>query len=155
MIDIAAGVRRTARSPTATISPALDVTYPSNWERLASFYEETPAVMKHMVTQRVIDEKTTMRTIEDVWKRYGIMIDPHGAVAFAAARYVASQKGFYDHIVVLATGHAAIYPEITAKVTGKPIVIPDRLALLRQTATPCAVIDNDLFALETAIAASY
>jgi threonine synthase len=159
MADIAAGIRGTARSPTTTISPALDVTYPSNWERLASFYKETPketpAVMKNMVIQRVIDEKTTMRTIEDVWKQYGIMIDPHGAVAFAAARDVASQKGFYDHIVVLATGHAAKYPELVAKVTGEPVSVPDRLQLLRQTSAPCAVIENDLDALETAIAASY
>jgi threonine synthase len=155
MADIAAGIRGTARSPTTTISPALDVTYPSNWERLASFYEETPAVMKNMVTQRVIDEKTTMRTIEDVWKQYGITIDPHGAVAFAAARDIASQKGFYDHIVVLATGHAAKHPELVAKVTGKSVSVPERLRLLRQTATPCAVIENDLLALETAIAASY
>jgi threonine synthase len=111
--------------------------------------------MKNMVAQRVIDEKTTMRTMEEVWKRYGIIIDPHGAVAFAAAHDVASQKDFYDHIVVLATGHAANHPELAAKVTGKSAVIPERLALLRQTATPCAVIENDLLALETAIAASY
>jgi threonine synthase len=155
MIDIATGVRGTQRIPAATLSPALDVTYPSNWERLSSFYEETPAVMKNMVTQRVIDEKTTMRTIEDVWKQYGVMLDPHGAVAFAAARDVAAQKGFYDHIVVLATGHAANHPELVAKATGKPVAIPERLRLLRQTATPCAVIGNDLLALETAIAASY
>jgi threonine synthase len=155
MIDITAGVRGRARSPETTISPALDVTYPANWERLASFYEETPAVMKNMVTPRVIDEKTTMRTMEEVWKRYGILLDPHGAVAFAAANDVASQKGFYDHIVVLATGHAGNHPEIAAKVAGKPMVVPERLALLRQAAMPCAVIENDLLALETAIAASY
>jgi threonine synthase len=155
MVDIVSGARGTERIPTATLSPALDVTYPSNWERLLSFYEEAPAVMKNMVTQRVIDEKTTMRTIEDVWKQYGVMLDPHGAVAFAAARDVASQKGFYDHIVVLATGHAANHPELVAKATGKAAEIPDRLRLLRQRATPCAVIENDLLALETAIAASY
>jgi threonine synthase len=155
MIDIAAGVRGIARTPTVTLSPALDVTYPANWERLSSFYEETPAVMKNMVTQRVIDEKTTMRTMEEVWKQYGVMLDPHGAVAFAAARDVASHKEFDDHIVVLATGHAANYPELVAKITGKPVSIPERLRLLRQTATPCAVIENDLLALETAIAASY
>jgi threonine synthase len=155
MADIAAGMRGTARSPMVTLSPALDVTYPANWERLSSFYEETPAVMKNMVTQRVIDEKTTMQTIEDVWKRYGVLLDPHGAVAFAAAHDVASQKGFYDHIVVLATGHAANHPELVAKATGKPADIPERLRLLRQISTPCAVIENDLMALETAIAASY
>jgi threonine synthase len=155
MIDIAAGVRGIARTPTVTLSPALDVTYPSNWERLSSFYEETPAVMKNMVTQRVIDEKTTMRTMEEVWKQYSVMLDPHGAVAFAAARDVAAHKEFYDHIVVLATGHAANYPELVAKITGKPVSIPERLRLLRQTATPCAIIENDLLALETAIAASY
>jgi threonine synthase len=155
MVDIATGIRGTARSPTVTVAPALDVTYPANWERLSSFYEETPSVMKNMVTQRVIDEKTVLKTIEDVWKRYGILIDPHGAVAFAAARDVASRKDFYDHIVVLATGHAANHPELVAKVTGKPAAIPERLAFLRKPAVPCAVIENDLLALETAIAASY
>jgi threonine synthase len=149
--------RQNARRPIPTCAPALDVTYPANWERLESFYKEAPAVMNNMVLQQVIDDKTICEAMEDAWKKYGIELDPHGAVAFAAAQKTAQDKKLKDegHIVILSTGHAGNYPELNANITGKDAAVPERLMLLRKTATPCAVIDNDLTALETAIAASY
>ena len=163
MKDIAAsagpprGGRQPARRPVSTRSPALDVIYPANWERLESFYQEAPAVMNNMVHEQVIDDETMFSAMEDAWKQYGLELDPHGAVAYAAARKAAADKTLGDpsHIVILSTGHAGNYPELTAKITGKPAAVPERLGLLRKTATPCAVIDSDLLALETAIAASY
>ena len=74
------------RPVKATNSPALDVSVPTNYARLCSFYDEAPAVMRNMVFPASIDDITTLRTMEQAWKQHGILLDPHSAVAFAAAR---------------------------------------------------------------------
>jgi threonine synthase len=146
------------KPPVATISPGLDVSMPSNYERLASFYEEAPAVMRHMVFPASVDERTTIDTIRRVWKRYGVIIDPHAAVAFAAAERLLERPDFADsdtHIVALATGHPAVEAELITEITGQTIRIPDNLMALRKQSDPIAIIEPQLDALEGAIASCF
>jgi threonine synthase len=75
-----------------TNSSDLDVSVPVNYERLAFFYEEAPVVMRNMVYPASIDDELTIRTIEYVWKKYNIFIDPHTAVGFAAAQKITAMK---------------------------------------------------------------
>ena len=140
-----------------TISPAMDVSVPSNYERLYSFYEEAPAVMRNMVFSTSVDDKSTMESMEQVWKQYNILLDPHSAVAFAAAKRCYSQDlcNVDAHFVVLATGHPAKTPEVVSKATGQLIQIPDRLSMLRKKTDPIAIIDPQLYALEAAIASCF
>jgi threonine synthase len=145
--DFIRGKKCTPRPLVSTISPALDVSVPANYEQLESFYEEAPAVMRNMVFPASIDERTTLETMELVWKRYGLLIDPHTAVAFAAAR----QHGEDAHIVVLATQHPAVLSDIVVRATGQSIDLPGRLSILMKQVDPVALIDPDIEALEGAI----
>jgi threonine synthase len=135
-----------------TNSPALDVSVPSNYERLASFYEEAPAVMRNMVYPATIDDQTTVMTMEQVWKQYHLLLDPHSAVAFAAAKKLAQVRDFNGHVVVLATGHPAKHAYMIFDVTGQTVEIPEKLAGLRKMTDPMAAIPPQLDALEGAIA---
>jgi threonine synthase len=135
-----------------TNSPALDVSVPSNYERLASFYAEAPAVMKHMVFPDSIDDRTTVEAMEDAWKTYKLLLDPHSAVAFAAARRFSQRKEFNAHTVVLATGHPAKQAELVAQATGQEIDIPEKFSSLWKKTDPMAAIPPQLDALEGAIA---
>ncbi|GHV37582.1 threonine synthase [Spirochaetia bacterium] len=137
-----------------TNSPALDVSIPSNYERLASFYEEAPAVMRNMVYPAAIDDETTLKTMEQAWKKYKILLDPHSAVAFAAAEQLRSSRDFDGHIhtVVLATAHPAKEAALVTKATGQTVEIPRRLRMLQKKIDPIAIIDPQLDALEGAIA---
>ena len=137
-----------------TISPALDVSIPSNYERLASFYDEAPAVMRNMVHPASIDDDLTMKTIESVWKKYGIQIDPHTAVAFAAAQKVASSQKWKGnaHTVVLATGHPAREANTVREATGQAVKLPEALLALHKESDPIAVISPQADAFESAIA---
>jgi threonine synthase len=151
--DFIRGKRFVPKPVVSTLSPALDVSVPSNYERLESFYEEAPAVMRNMVFPASIDDGAVMATMERVWKKYGIYLDPHGAVAFAAAEGIAASKEHCgDHIVVLATGHPAKEAELVEEATGTLIDIPERLGLLMKKADPIAIIDPHVEALEGAIA---
>ena len=143
------------RPVVTTNSPALDVARPINYERMVSFYEESPAVMRNMVFPRSINDEETLQTMEWVWKQYGILIDPHGAVAFAAARKLLDSSSRDSHCVILATGHPAREAEMVSRATGQIVELPDRLRNLRKTVNPIALIDPQLDALESAIASCF
>ncbi|MDR1300993.1 MAG: threonine synthase, partial [Treponema sp.] len=139
----------------STVSPALDVSIPSNYERILSFYEEAPAVMRNMVFPAAVDDRTTLETMDKVWKQYGIFLDPHGAVAFAAAEQMLNSHDLSSedaHVVVLATGHPAREAETVSKATGQTMSVPPRLGILRKKTDPIAIIKPHLDAVEGAIA---
>jgi len=135
-----------------TQSPALDVAVPSNLSRLASFYQEAPAVMRNMVYPAAIDDELTLRTIEQVWKKYRLHIASHTAVAFAAAEQTAAKENWkgYFHTVILATGHYAREAQLIGKITGQ--TIPETFASLQKEVEPIAVIPPNLDAFEGIIA---
>jgi threonine synthase len=137
----------------ATNSPRLDITRPSNLERLETFYREAPVVMKNMVFPESIDDETTLQTMKKARERYGLFLDPQSAVAFAAAEKTA--KDFYGDIVVFATEHPARYAETVYRATGERIPVPERLKALEQKSEPVARIQNDLEGLENAIAGCF
>jgi threonine synthase len=136
-----------------TLSPALDVASPSNYTRLEAFYREAPAVMRHMVYPCSIDDETTIAAMETAWKKYHILLDPHGAVAFAAAQNHLRSQNFRGHVVVLATGHPALFQDLVAQSTGQRPKMPERFALLRREAAPVVRIAPSLDVLETTVAA--
>jgi threonine synthase len=134
-----------------TNSPALDVGYPSNYERLASFYDEAPSVMRNIVFPAAVNNDETLKAMERFWKRYGIILDPHAAVAYAAVEQVSSAFEPGSHVVIIATGHPAKRPATVMQATGQIAELPQRLSMLREKADPLAVIKPSLDALETAI----
>ncbi|MDR0586981.1 MAG: hypothetical protein LBG26_07055, partial [Treponema sp.] len=122
-----------SRQPlVVTNSPRLDITRPSNLERLETFYREAPIVMRNMVFPESIDDRTTLQTMKKVRERHGLFLDPQSAVAFAAAEKIAAGRDFYGNIVVFATEHPARYAETIYKATGERIAIPDRLKAMEQ-----------------------
>jgi threonine synthase len=139
-------------TPVRTLSHSMDVGNPTNYERLAAFYNEAPAVMKHMVYSEKVDDEATLAAMERAWKRYGIHLDPHGAVGFAAAERLLAGDIEDGHVVVLSTGHPAKYSELVTKVTGKAPITSDTLQNLQKEVAPVAVIPARLDALESAIA---
>ena len=132
-----------------TQSRALDVSIPSNLSRLESFYREAPAVMRNMVHPASIDDECTLRAMEQAWKKYRLHIDPHTAVAFAAAEQSAATEGRGSHTVILATGHYAREAELVRRATGE--AIPEQFKLLQKKTDPIAIISPDLDAFEGAL----
>jgi threonine synthase len=141
-----------------TNSPAMDVSMPENYERLQSFYEEAPAVMRNMVFPATASNASTLIAMEKTWKRYGVLVDPHTAVGLAAAEQIGAVMGYSDqkiHTVVLATGHPAKETPVVAKATGQSIHIPEKLQRLQKPADPIALIEPELDAVEGVIASCF
>jgi threonine synthase len=150
-----AGVYKENKALIPTITPNLDVCYPSNCERLASFYKTAPAVMRNMVYPESVDDESTLNAMKTVWDKYGVHLDPHGAVAFAAGKQAAAYQGASGHVVVFSTAHPAKYADLVYKTSGQRLVLPEHLASLASHAEPIAEIEPDLEGLESAIAACF
>ena len=154
--DFIQGREFNPRPVTVTNSPAMDVSIPSNYARLRCFYDEAPAVMRNMVFPASIDNDKTAKAMELAWKQYGVLLDPHGAVAFAAARDFAESNKFTGaHIVSLVTGHPAKDAGLVKTATGQQVPLPEKLALLKKEADPIALIDPSLEVLESTIASCF
>jgi threonine synthase len=140
-----------------TNSPALDVSVPLNYERLASFYKEAPAVMRNMVYPASINNDLTVRTMEYFFKKYNMHIDPNTAVAFAAARSVngESKCNGSTHTIVLATGHPAREANLAEEAVGQSIDVPEAILALKKRCDPIAIISPQLDAFESAIASCF
>ncbi|MDR0475216.1 MAG: threonine synthase [Treponema sp.] len=140
----------------STCSPALDIAQPANYERLESFYMEAPAVMKNMVYPSSVSDHATLDALEYVWKHYKLLLDPHSAVAFAAAQNFHRDAGDgCAHTIILATGHPAGEANIVKQATGQSIQLPEKLKELSLKSEPIALIDPQLDALESAIASCF
>ncbi|MDR1443250.1 MAG: threonine synthase [Treponema sp.] len=155
--DFIRGRQFVPRPVVPTNSPSLDVSFPSNYDRLAAFYDESPAVMRNMVYPASIGDERTFITINKVYREYGILLDPHSAVAFAAAEDLAATQEFAGqvHTVILATGHPAKKAALVSRAVGRDIEIPPRLAQLQRHVDPVAIIKPELEALEGAIASCF
>ena len=113
--------------------------------------------MRNMVYPASIGDDFVPGTIDYAWKKYGMFIDPHTAVALAAAQQVGAAHKWsgHAHTVVLATGHPAKEAGLLRKATGQNISIPESLSALRKKTDPIAVIQPQLDAFEGAIASCF
>jgi threonine synthase len=141
----------------STNSPALDVRIPSNLSRLESFYREAPSVMRNMVFPASVDDDLTIETIAHVRSKYGEYIDPHTAVAFAAAQRLAEESGWKGnvHTVVLSTGHYSKAASLLREATGEDVPIPEDILSLQKRTDPIAIIPPNLDSFENVIASCF
>ena len=135
----------------ATQSPAMDIQIASNFERL--YFEATDrealetarafrafadngaisippkaaAAMGELFTGEAVSEAETSRTIVATLNETGELIDPHTAVAMAAARRGRGRpagKGPAAPVVVLSTAHPAKFPEAVTAASGQAPPMP-------------------------------
>jgi threonine synthase len=135
----------------ATQSPAMDIQIASNFERLyfesveregvetsrafRAFSElggiDVPpaalASMRRLFTGASVSEVDTARTMAATYNDTGQLIDPHTAVAIAAARRIGpSSPG--TPLIALSTAHPAKFPEAVLEATGVAPSLPPSIA---------------------------
>ncbi len=110
-------------APTATFSPAIDMSYPSGWPRLNTLYKgDLRAASTDIIRTQAIDDASTANIVNTLHS-HGYAIDTHGAVAWAAAEFVDSKAPR----VIFATGHPAKQLDIMTRITGAAIELPVQL----------------------------
>jgi threonine synthase len=135
---LANGVYET-RLSQATISNAMDVGAPSNFERMQSQWSLEQ--MRTMIKGVFVSDEETRQTIASVHREYGYFLDPHTAVGWKAAKRVALS----DLVVVLATAHPAKFSETVEALTG-PVPVPAALQDTLQRKPQAMVIPAEVSA---------
>jgi threonine synthase len=114
-----------ARQSKATLSNAMDVGAPSNFERMKTqwSFEE----LKTMIRGAFVTDDETRSCIDSVYKQYGYYLDPHGAVAWNAVdKLIAKDPTLKGPLAVLGTAHPSKFSESVEPITGE---IPTHPAL--------------------------
>jgi len=126
------------------ISNAMNVGHPSNLARLIDVYggwmDETGAIreqpdmdaMRHDLHAVSVSDDETRATIKDAHKRYGLILEPHGAVGWAGLEHY-WRENVTDReplAVSVETAHPAKFPEeIQATIGVTPQVPPSLVGL--------------------------
>ena len=155
---------------TPTLAPSMDIQVSSNFERLLfelldgdgaavadavrRFRAEGRLPLPREAWQRARalfashreDDAGTLAAIAAEWRASGEVLDPHTAIAVAAARARRGDLG--TPMVALATAHPAKFPDAVERATGQRPPLPARLADLHAREERLTVLPNDLRAVE-------
>jgi len=158
------------REVHATTSPSMDIQVSSNFERLIfeasgrdsavvralmaslaqsgrfSMPDATVAAIRRDFDAGRADEAETSAAIRTVWRETGALIDPHTAVAIAAAEHEPGDMSVPN--IVLSTAHAAKFPDAVEAACGVRPQLPVWLDALMSRPEQIKVVACDQSAIE-------
>lgn len=125
------------------ISSAMNVGHPSNLARLVSLYDgkmdekgligqqaDLEKMRSELFSVSITDE-TTRKTIQDTWENHNVLLEPHGAVGWAALQAFLKEEGKdldKDQLFIsLETAHPAKFPEEINRLLGFDPELPPSL----------------------------
>ncbi|MEO0073599.1 MAG: threonine synthase [candidate division WOR-3 bacterium] len=122
------------------ISNAMNVGHPSNLPRLVALYSgvmdeqgnvsKPPdfALMREDLWATSISDDETRKTIVNAWQRHRVLLEPHGAVGWAALERFVSDGHCPSLAVSIETAHPAKFPEEIQRLLGFEPELPPALA---------------------------
>ncbi len=136
------------RPSVATLSNAMDVGSPSNWERIFALFGGDHAAMAAALRWGSCTDAETEQIVVDL-DRAGYLADPHGAVAY---RVLQSNLRDGEQGIFLATAHPAKFREALAPALGREIPLPKSLSDLLELPLLCEPLPADQGALRRRLA---
>ncbi len=162
--------RMTIGDVEPSLSPSMDIQVSSNFERfLFELKGESGAAVaaamrrfratgtlpvsetewhaaERLFTGHRVDDDGTRDSIAATWRASGELLDPHSAVAVAAAR--AARGDMAVPMVALACAHPAKFPDAVEAATGVRPTLPPHLADLMTRRERIALVPNDVAAVQ-------
>jgi threonine synthase len=114
----------TPQKAVRTLSNAMDVGNPSNFDRILDIFDHDLQQIKETIVSYSVSDDLTKEGIKEVYDKYGYMIDPHGAVGYQSLKMI---PDFSDQYIILETAHPAKFLEIVSPAINMPIKMPERL----------------------------
>jgi len=107
------------RVSQATISNAMDVGAPSNFERMSAHFSLEQ--MRQIILGVSVGDDETRETIKRVYEQTGYFLDPHSAVGWKGAdKLLADNKIQQGAVGILCTAHPAKFAETVEPLIGSP-----------------------------------
>jgi threonine synthase len=133
-----------ARPSQATISNAMDVGAPSNFERMAAHFSWQD--LRRVIRGIAVTDSQTREVIAKVRQECGYFLDPHSAVGWKAAEEARESRREENPLVVLSTAHPAKFAGVVEPLAG-PVPMPPVLAKAMEHSASSRVIPADISAL--------
>lgn len=113
------------RASVETLSNAMDVGNPSNFERMQHLFDHSIDRFRREVTGASFTNDQTLEKISEIYQTYGYIADPHTAVGLLAAEQESTSE---TPTIVLSTAHPAKFGDVVSPAIGHDVPVPDRLA---------------------------
>ncbi|MFM8347931.1 MAG: threonine synthase [Bacteroidota bacterium] len=119
------------RPSVSTISNAMDVGNPSNFDRILALYKGETQAIRADVSGYAFSDEQTGDAMRRVLAATGYLMDPHGAVGWLGLEQFEREHGRSGAGVFLETAHPAKFLEAVESVTGTAVALPPALLALR------------------------
>jgi len=133
-----------ARPSMATLSNAMDVGAPSNFERMSAHFSWEQ--MRRLILGASVTDAETRETIAEIFSRSGYYLDPHSAVGWRAVDHLAGGLPAKTPRVIVSTAHPAKFAETVEPLTG-PVPVPVSLQKAMERTVEAVTIPAELEAL--------
>jgi len=143
------GVYEKITPSVACLSNAMNVGHPSNLARFFDLYggavDRTGAVhrlpgleeMRRRIFSVAVTDEETRETIREVYRKYHVVVEPHGAVGWKGLETWLERHGDFPLCVVLETAHPAKFPEEIVRILGiTPELPPAMKGIEQRTGSP-------------------
>lgn len=111
----------TPKPSVSTLSNAMDVGDPSNFVRILEIFGRDNSELKNRMSAVSVSDEQTAETMRYVHSNYGYVLDPHGAVAYAAlSDYLDDQTDARG--IILETAHPVKFDSVSEIIGNDPLV---------------------------------
>ena len=154
-VFMATGIYNKVSPSRACISNAMNVGHPSNLARFFELYGGTvdrvgkihrhpdlKEMRRHIFSVSVTDEQTR-KTIKNVYDRYNVVLEQHGAVGWAGLEAYLNKTPDKKLAICLETAHPAKFPEEIQKLLGLTLPLPDSMKDIDQREGSAVSIANN------------
>lgn len=117
------------RPSVRTLSNAMDVGNPSNWERIRTLYHDDYESITQRMWSTSVNDDATIDTMKQIYAKFDYVADPHTAVGLQAAqRFRRQVSGQGDSpCLVLSTAHPAKFSDVVQQALGIDLPLPPAL----------------------------
>lgn len=110
----------------ATISNAMDVGDPSNFDRIRHLYGDDFDALARNLSSYAFTDSATKEAIRHIYKTSGYIADPHGAVGYLGVRrYLIDHPNAYG--IFLETAHPIKFMDVVEAAIGRKLEMPEQI----------------------------
>jgi threonine synthase len=124
------------KKSVATLSNAMDVGNPSNFVRILELFDQEFQSLKNVMSSFSFSDEETKNIFKEVYLNNNYLLDPHGAVGYAALKKYLDQnpnhKGMFLETAHPVKFYDVVEPVIGAKVS-IPVAVNDLLGLKKES----------------------
>ncbi|MDX1508800.1 MAG: hypothetical protein R3358_11015, partial [Woeseiaceae bacterium] len=142
------------RASVQTLATAMDVGDPSNMERLRHVLGDA-ATLRERLGIAAVSDSDIERELRASYKEFGFAVCPHTATAVHAWRQLDAAQQADTHWILVATAHPAKFETVVEPLIGATVPVPPGLADILARPGRSTLIDPDLAALASAMAAAF